>query len=96
LAAMSVPAAISRAAAVNPLFALATGPPDSAGWLPASDLDAGKLIAEVGHGLGNPPPRVAASMVVLGYSARLVVGPPRGTDTGGAVVRPFAAGCRTR
>jgi ferric iron reductase protein FhuF len=58
------------------LFALATGAPDATGWRPASDLAgpdaARRLIRDVGHGFGDPPARVAASMVVLGYSARLV------------------------
>jgi iron complex transport system ATP-binding protein len=46
-------------------------------WLPATCLVPGdpavhRLVARVGMGIGDPPARVAASMVVLGYSARLV------------------------
>jgi ferric iron reductase protein FhuF len=70
-------AAVRRAAAVNPLFALAVGPPpDADDWRLAADLaDAGvaaQTIGDVGRAFGDPAPRIAASMVVLGYSARLV------------------------
>jgi hypothetical protein len=69
-------AAVRRAATLNPLFALDTGPPDEAHWRPASDLAepdaARRLIGDVGHGFDDPPARIAASMTVLGYSARLV------------------------
>jgi ferric iron reductase protein FhuF len=71
-------AAVRRAGAVNPLFALATGPPpaDEAGWRPAADLAepavAGRLVGDVGEAFGGPAARIAASMAVLGYSARLV------------------------
>lgn len=74
--ASEVRAAVRRAAALNPLFALALGPPDTVGWRPASELadqsTAAGLVTDVGRSLGTPPARVAASMVVLGYSARLV------------------------
>jgi iron complex transport system ATP-binding protein len=68
-------AAVRRAGAVNPLFALGTGYAGP-GWRPAADLaDPGVtagLIGEVGQAYGDPAARIAASMVVLGYSARLV------------------------
>jgi iron complex transport system ATP-binding protein len=76
--------AIRAAARVNPLFALSVEPhsaqPNDWGdesWLPATCLVPGdpavhRLVARVGRGIGDPPARVAASMVVLGYSARLV------------------------
>jgi ferric iron reductase protein FhuF len=75
--AVDVLAAVRRAAAVNPLFALAAGPPpDAEGWRPAADLaEAGvvaQLIGDVGRAYGGPAARIAASMVVLGYSASLV------------------------
>ena len=76
--AAEVLAAVRRAGAVNPLFALATGPPpaDEGGWRLASDLTgvavAERLVGEVGQAFGRPAARVAASMVVLGYSSRLV------------------------
>jgi ferric iron reductase protein FhuF len=76
--AVEVLAAVRRAAAVNPLFALATGPPPAGeeGWRPASDLAdvdvAAQLVGDVGRAFGAPAARVSASMVVLGYSARLV------------------------
>lgn len=76
--------AIRAAAGLNPLFALSIDPgsvePDDLGdesWLPATCLTPGdpavdRLVARLGKELGDPPVRVAVSMVVLGYSARLV------------------------
>jgi ferric iron reductase protein FhuF len=66
-----VTAAMARAGAGNPLLSMGTGP-----GLPAERLttSAGTvdLVAAVAARLGHPEPRVAASMVVLGYAARLV------------------------
>jgi ferric iron reductase protein FhuF len=76
--AVEVLAAVRRAAAVNPLFALGTGPPPPGeeGWRPASDLAdvdvAAQLIGDVGQAFGGPAARISASMAVLGYSTRLV------------------------
>jgi ferric iron reductase protein FhuF len=68
-------AAVRRTAAVNPLFALDTGPA-GAGWRSAADLAdaavAAGLVGDVARAYGDPAARIAASMVVLGYSARLV------------------------
>jgi ferric iron reductase protein FhuF len=76
--AAEVLAAVRRAGALNPLFALATGPPPpgAGSWRPASGLaDAGvaaQVIGDVGRAFGDPAARISASMAVLGYSARLV------------------------
>jgi ferric iron reductase protein FhuF len=74
-----VRAAVRAAAGLNPLFALSVEPDDRGdeSWLPATCLAPGdpavhRLVARVGKGFGNPPARVGASMVLLGYSARLV------------------------
>lgn len=69
--------ALRRAGAVNPVFALGTGPHPTSGWPAAHDLcvtgtAATALVAAVGDRLGAAPPRVAASLAVLGYSSRLV------------------------
>jgi ferric iron reductase protein FhuF len=65
--------AVRRAGTHNPLLGFATDPP---GELPATDWQAGKpaagLIDAVGGWLGATERRVAASLVVLGYAARLV------------------------
>jgi len=63
--------ALARAGRDNPLLGLAGG----TGGAPAVRLRRGgaaRLVEEVGAWLGHPEPRVAASMVVLGYGARLV------------------------
>jgi ferric iron reductase protein FhuF len=76
--AAEVLAAVRRAAAVNPLFALGTGPTPHGeeGWRLASDLAdvdvAAQLVGDVGQAFGGPAARISASMAVLGYSARLV------------------------
>jgi len=64
---------------INSLFAVQTTKDDEpASWRPATALcradspDVARLVAAVGDRLGAPERRVAASMVVLGYSARLV------------------------
>jgi ferric iron reductase protein FhuF len=63
-----VAAAIARAGAGNPLLGFARQDE-----LPQSDqVSAGQLIDAVGARLGRPERRVAASLVVLGYAARLV------------------------
>jgi ferric iron reductase protein FhuF len=68
-----VTAAARRAGRHNPLLGFATDP---RGELPASDWSAGRpapvLIDAVGGWLGATERRVAASLVVLGYAARLV------------------------
>jgi ferric iron reductase protein FhuF len=68
-----VAAAARRAGAHNPLLGFAGDPPDE---LPASEWQTGKpaaaLIDAVGGWLGATERRVAASLVVLGYAARLV------------------------
>ncbi len=67
-------AALARAGRDNPLLGFASG----TGGRRADELcraDRGavtRLLDEVGRWLGDPEPRVAASMVVLGYGARLV------------------------
>ncbi len=76
VAGADVAAAIERAGAGNPLLGLGTGD-----GLPAARLcgggtsgtrAAGELVEAVAHRLGYPERRVAASLVVLGYAARLV------------------------
>jgi siderophore-iron reductase FhuF len=70
-----VGSAIARAGADNPLLGIGTG-----GGLPVQDLcapataakPAGDLVDAVAAWLGHPERRVAASLVVLGYAARLV------------------------
>jgi ferric iron reductase protein FhuF len=54
----------------NPMLSIGVGPPDSA--TAAVNLRAAELVDAVGAWLGTPERRVAASMVVLGYAARLV------------------------
>jgi ferric iron reductase protein FhuF len=65
--------AARRAGTHNPLLGFAADPPDAQ---PASDWQTGKpaaaLIDAVGGWLGATERRVAASLVVLGYAARLV------------------------
>jgi ferric iron reductase protein FhuF len=83
LAPAEVLAAVERAGRDNPLLGFAGGTgrpaePLGAGDRPAEPLCAGdrpavtRLLDEVGAWLGRPEPRVVASMVVLGYAARLV------------------------
>jgi hypothetical protein len=74
-----VRSAVRAASGLNPLFALSVESDggDDESWLPATCLAPGdpavhRLVAQVGQGFGDPPGRVAASMVLLGYSARLV------------------------
>jgi ferric iron reductase protein FhuF len=64
-----VQAALSRAGEINELLTFA-----ESGGAPATGFadDAGRLVHEVGRWLGTRERRVAASLVVLGYSARLV------------------------
>jgi ferric iron reductase protein FhuF len=67
--------AIARAGADNPLLGFGTGAGNSAEKLGDSDTgggEAARLIDAVGAWLGHPERRVAASLVVLGYSARLL------------------------
>lgn len=80
--------ALDRAAGINALFGLdhgqsgaAHGPPGAPAtgrWRPATDVcrsgdpHLAELVGAVGEWLGSAERRVAASMVVLGYSARLV------------------------
>jgi ferric iron reductase protein FhuF len=82
-----VVAAIERAGADNPLLGIGTAPLSAAGsgagtagsarWLcpvgggPGAD-PAARLVDAVGAWLGTAERRVAASLVVLGYAARLV------------------------
>jgi ferric iron reductase protein FhuF len=67
-----VAAAVTRAGAGNPMLSFAGG------VRPASDLCGARpgavrdLVDAVAARLGQPEPRVAASLVVLGYAARLV------------------------
>jgi ferric iron reductase protein FhuF len=69
-------AAIERAGTGNLLLGIGTGPAEAhepAGPLCAgSHAGAARLVDDVGTWLGTGERRVAASMVVLGYSARLV------------------------
>jgi len=80
VAAADVAAAVDRAGRGNPLLGVSTGPGTG---LPAAQLadpaggadrraKAAQLIDAVGAWLRTGEPRVAASMVVLGYAARLV------------------------
>jgi ferric iron reductase protein FhuF len=64
-----VAAAIARAGTGNPLLGIGsgTGTPGT-----ALIADARPLVDAVGAGLGHPERRVAASLTVLGYAARLV------------------------
>jgi ferric iron reductase protein FhuF len=68
-----VAGAARRAGTHNPLLGFAADPPDAQ---PATDWQAGKpaaaLIDAVGNWLSATERRVAASLVVLGYAARLV------------------------
>ena len=67
--------AIARAGAGNPLLGFGTGTGISAEELCGGDTGSGnatRLIDAVGAWLGHPERRVAASLVVLGYSARLL------------------------
>lgn len=69
-------AALDRSGARNPLLGMAVdaaaGRPAADWGRPAVDGPARELVDAVGTWLGGAPPRVAASMVVLGYAARLV------------------------
>jgi ferric iron reductase protein FhuF len=74
-----VVAAIERAGAGNPLLGIGIGPADGdepadrlCGGTDAGRDAAGRLVDEVGTWLGTGERRVAASLVVLGYSARLL------------------------
>jgi ferric iron reductase protein FhuF len=60
-------AALARAGTANPLLTFA---PDAD--VPATEFAAGPLVDAVGAWLGARERRVAASLVVLGYAARLV------------------------
>jgi ferric iron reductase protein FhuF len=64
-----VAAAIDRAGTGNPLLGIGTGTGTPGTALIA---DARPLVDAVGAGLGHPERRVAASLTVLGYAARLV------------------------
>jgi len=64
-----VAAAIDRAGIGNPLLGIGTGTGTPGTALIA---DARPLVDAVGAGLGHPERRVAASLTVLGYAARLV------------------------
>jgi ferric iron reductase protein FhuF len=59
--------ALARAGTGNPLLGFGTGP-----GTPAEELRAGELVDAVAGWLDHPERRVAASLVVLGYAARLV------------------------
>lgn len=63
-----VRAALDRSGARNPLLGMGSGPDGT----PADRFAAGPLVDAVGAWLGTRERRVAASMVVLGYAARLV------------------------
>jgi ferric iron reductase protein FhuF len=65
-----VVAALRRPVAANPFLSFTDEPPDR----PASEFAAAVpgLLAEVARATGAREPRVAASLVVLGYSARLL------------------------
>jgi ferric iron reductase protein FhuF len=67
-----VAAALRRPIAGNPFLSFAEA--DSAGGRPASEFGAAvpALLSAVAHATGASEPRVAASLVVLGYSARLL------------------------
>ncbi|HEY2674481.1 MAG TPA: (2Fe-2S)-binding protein [Rugosimonospora sp.] len=79
-----VVAAIARAGAGNPLLGIGVegDDPGTTGDGTTGDADgvvaeigtgqAGRLVGDVGAWLGHPERRVAASLVVLGYAARLV------------------------
>jgi ferric iron reductase protein FhuF len=85
-------AAIHRAGRDNPLLGIGTGT-GSGDSLPSSDLcpgPASRLVDAVGAWAGASERRVAGSLVVLGYSARLV-GPTIATMVGDQIlldVRP--------
>jgi ferric iron reductase protein FhuF len=74
--------ALRWAGEISPLFALESGPAEgrasAASWRSATALcsagspDVARLVADVGAALGATERRVAASLVLLGYSARLV------------------------
>jgi hypothetical protein len=73
VAAAQVRAALADAAAAGPFFALPTGVA-GAGWQRSADFYSSGLpeaIAAAGAQLGTSQPRVAASIVQLGYAARL-------------------------
>jgi ferric iron reductase protein FhuF len=63
-----VRAALDRSGALNPLLGMGSGDDGT----PADAFAAGPLVDAVGARLGTGERRVAASMVVLGYAARLV------------------------
>lgn len=78
-----VRAALAAASAIGPFFALDSGPgarhpaapfPVGSGWRPATDLyrsGLDGLLAQAGGQLATAEPRVAASILQLGYAARL-------------------------
>jgi ferric iron reductase protein FhuF len=70
----AVAAAIARAGAGNPLLGMGTGPATPARTLcdPHDTGPAERLVDAVAGWLGHPERRVCASLVVLGYAARLV------------------------
>jgi ferric iron reductase protein FhuF len=65
-------AAIGRAGAGNPLLGIGTGTGTPAASLVADPGAARELVDAVDAWLGHPERRVAASLTVLGYAARLV------------------------
>jgi siderophore-iron reductase FhuF len=65
-------AALGRAGAGNPLLGMGTGTGTPAGSLIADRDTARRLVDDVDAWLGHPERRVAASLTVLGYAARLV------------------------
>jgi ferric iron reductase protein FhuF len=74
-----VASALRAVGDINPLFAIETMlDDDPSGWRPAialhrdADEEIAGLVAAIGDWLGTTERRVAASMVVLGYSARLL------------------------
>jgi ferric iron reductase protein FhuF len=64
----AVRAALDRCGALNPLLGMGSGDDGT----PSDAFAAGPLVDAVGAWLGTRERRVAASMVVLGYAARLV------------------------
>jgi len=64
--------ALDRAGRDNPMLGIATGPAGHSASRPARQLTAGPLVEAVQAWLGTDERRVAASMVVLGYAARLL------------------------